>query len=192
MSFFSARRPKFLTEDGNFVIESAVDRNITFRLLGRSCVKINDINVMNLIRPTGNSSLPPNTAMRLNRLETRMNSMNVGTPNRGVLNRLTRLENRVRNITGDVRLAGINRRLRALENRLNTLMNSLNSDNCTSNPCKNGATCMNAINGYLCKCPDAWTGDSCEQDVNECAIFAGTDLGCQNGATCTNTIGSYT
>lgn len=31
----------------------------------------------------------------------------------------------------------------------------------------------------------------CDEDVNECASFAGTDLGCQNGASCTNTQGSY-
>lgn len=98
----------------------------------------------------------------------------------------------MRNGTTDIRLTSINRRLGILENRLNTLMNSLNSYNCTSDPCKNGATCLNtANNGYLCRCPDAWTGEDCENDVDECAIFAGTDLGCQNGATCTNTIGSY-
>lgn len=31
----------------------------------------------------------------------------------------------------------------------------------------------------------------CDADVNECAIFAGTDLGCQNGATCVNKPGGY-
>ena len=35
-------------------------------------------------------------------------------------------------------------------------------------------------------------GPLCDDDVNECAVYAGTDLGCQNGATCTNTIGSFT
>ena len=31
----------------------------------------------------------------------------------------------------------------------------------------------------LTQCPDAWEGDRCDVDVNECARFAGTDLGCQ-------------
>jgi hypothetical protein len=34
-------------------------------------------------------------------------------------------------------------------------------------------------------------GPTCEDDVNECARFVGTDLGCQNGATCSNKPGSY-
>lgn len=34
-------------------------------------------------------------------------------------------------------------------------------------------------------------GPTCGADVNECARFAGTDLGCQNGATCANTPGGY-
>ncbi|GLG98263.1 Cubilin homolog [Gryllus bimaculatus] len=34
-------------------------------------------------------------------------------------------------------------------------------------------------------------GTLCDVDVNECAQFAGTDLGCQNGATCINRIGTY-
>lgn len=32
---------------------------------------------------------------------------------------------------------------------------------------------------------------NCERDVNECAIYDGTDLGCQNNAQCVNSIGGY-
>ncbi|KAJ8307337.1 hypothetical protein KUTeg_015421 [Tegillarca granosa] len=34
-------------------------------------------------------------------------------------------------------------------------------------------------------------GPTCADDVNECSVYAGTDLGCQNGATCTNTYGGF-
>ena len=62
---------------------------------------------------------------------------------------------------------------------------------CLSNPCRNGATCVDQYNGYLCQCSAGWQGPLCDQDVNECSTLAGTDLGCQNGATCFNTPGSF-
>ena len=34
-------------------------------------------------------------------------------------------------------------------------------------------------------------GPTCSTDVNECARFAGTNLGCQNGAQCQNQPGTY-
>lgn len=34
-------------------------------------------------------------------------------------------------------------------------------------------------------------GKTCETDVDECYMLAGTDLGCQNNAVCVNTPGSY-
>ena len=33
---------------------------------------------------------------------------------------------------------------------------------CNSNPCLNGATCFEGINGYLCQCPDGYEGTHCE------------------------------
>jgi len=67
----------------------------------------------------------------------------------------------------------------------------LRRNNCDSNPCQNGGTCVNTFDGYFCQCPDNWEGLTCSQDVNECARFQGTDLGCQNGAQCQNLPGTY-
>lgn len=67
----------------------------------------------------------------------------------------------------------------------------LTENDCLSSPCKNGGTCTDIFNGFFCKCPPNWTGSNCDEDVNECSEFAGSDLGCQNGATCTNSPGSY-
>ncbi len=60
-----------------------------------------------------------------------------------------------------------------------------------ANPCANGGTCVDTYSGYFCQCPDNWEGPTCEQDVDECAHFANTDIGCQNGATCQNLPGTY-
>lgn len=197
-------RPKFLTENGNFVIESAVDRNITFRLKGSSYLNINDMNVMNIMKMGGlNQTNVPNSnlALRLSVLEEQLRQVPTseagGMPrprgNRNILNRLAALETRMNNAgTGTgMNMTNINRRIRTLETKVNKILERLNSDNCSSNPCKNGGTCMNTFWGYICKCPDTWTGISCEEDVNECANFAGTDLGCQNSIACENTPGGY-
>ncbi|XP_064644652.1 cubilin-like [Lineus longissimus] len=86
----------------------------------------------------------------------------------------------------------LKRRISALETKVSNLWNKLSSNECQNQPCQNGGTCVDLYNGYICQCPDAWEGKTCNTDVNECARFAGTDLGCQNGATCRNTRGGYT
>lgn len=182
------------------MIESAVDRNISFRLKGRgSCLNVNNVDVTNLFQSAGSSGENTDLALRLTRLENslRLSPTEQSAPrqHRAIWAHLQRLENRLNssnfgnatNING----GNINRRLRQLENRVNQLFTRLNYDNCTSNPCKNAGTCTNTFNGYTCKCTSAWEGVNCEVDVNECAIYAGTDLGCQNGADCENTPGGY-
>lgn len=74
---------------------------------------------------------------------------------------------------------------------MNRMLTKLRTNNCRTNPCQNGGTCVNLYDSYICHCPKNWQGPTCGTDVNECAEFAGTDLGCQNGATCTNTQGGY-
>lgn len=182
------------------MIESAVDRNITFRLKGSSYLNVNDLNVMSMIggggagqANVGNTDL----ALRVSALEERLRRQtSMGTPlvrplNRNILNRLQILESRVNTPTVAVNVTKLSRRVRQLEIIVNQLIDRLNADNCSSNPCQNAGTCMNTFNGYVCKCTDAWTGTNCDEDVNECAIYAGTDLGCQNAAFCENTLGGY-
>ena len=100
--------------------------------------------------------------------------------------------------------------VQAVERRVDRLTAALQTDECLSNPCRNGGTCLDAYNTFRCLCPPNWEvqynlksifksqiilfckqGTTCETDVNECTSFSGTSLGCQNGATCTNTVGSY-
>ena len=38
----------------------------------------------------------------------------------------------------------------------------LDTEECTSNPCKNGATCDDAVNMYTCTCAAGYEGDHCE------------------------------
>lgn len=91
----------------------------------------------------------------------------------------------------NTRLRTLQRRILTLETRVERIVNSLNEDDCRSDPCQNGGTCVDMYTDFICKCPPNWEGKTCATDVNECGMFAGTDLGCQNGATCVNSPGSY-
>lgn len=46
--------------------------------------------------------------------------------------------------------------------------NLFNINECETNPCKNGASCLDLFGGYLCQCSDGWNGKNCDQDMDEC------------------------
>ena len=39
----------------------------------------------------------------------------------------------------------------------------LDIEECNSNPCRNGGTCIDGANSYQCKCADGYAGANCEQ-----------------------------
>ncbi len=41
-------------------------------------------------------------------------------------------------------------------------------DDCAPNPCVNGGTCQNDVEGFTCQCPPGFFGMTCEVDVDEC------------------------
>lgn len=53
-----------------------------------------------------------------------------------------------------------------------------NIDECASNPCLNGATCYDLVNGYRCACESAYTGRTCSLS------YCRDNNPCRNGATC--------
>lgn len=135
---------------------------------------------------------------RINVLVNRLTGRN------GVLARLTVLETNgtvssvsAANSTSDgsanirTQVIELNHRLISLETKVAAIESSLSADNCRSMPCLNGGTCVNGYERFVCQCLPNWTGDTCAEDINECAQFAGTELGCQNGATCVNEQGGY-
>uniref|UniRef100_A0A182PMD4 Protein eyes shut n=1 Tax=Anopheles epiroticus TaxID=199890 RepID=A0A182PMD4_9DIPT len=54
-----------------------------------------------------------------------------------------------------------------------------NWDECWSNPCLNGGTCIDGVASYNCTCPDGFLGLNCEENFNECQSNP-----CQNGGLC--------
>ena len=41
------------------------------------------------------------------------------------------------------------------------IMEDVNIDECSPNPCQNGGTCIDGINSYNCSCVDGYTGTDC-------------------------------
>ena len=53
-----------------------------------------------------------------------------------------------------------------------------NIDDCASNPCLNGGTCYDLVNGYSCSCRQEFVGRTCSESM------CGSNNPCRNGATC--------
>ncbi|XP_041824165.1 cubilin [Melanotaenia boesemani] len=43
-----------------------------------------------------------------------------------------------------------------------------NINECSSNPCQNGGTCVDGVNGFTCTCTSQWTGPLCQTQQQEC------------------------
>ncbi|KAF5295928.1 hypothetical protein FQR65_LT10359 [Abscondita terminalis] len=191
-------QPRIITQDGNLIFKPGDNKNIQFVTNGDGKIFLNDGDLTNA------ANLARNASMTLERFNSdyyntyfqiqKFNRIIEGRS--GILSRLSVLETGMKNSTNGSfadrgSLPVINRKIRLLQRKVNRLIRLLTKNECASSPCKNGGTCQDLFNGYVCQCPDEWEGPTCDKDTNECARFAGTDLGCQNGATCVNKIGSY-
>ena len=61
-----------------------------------------------------------------------------------------------------------------------------NTNECSSSPCQNGATCKDAVNGYSCACVAGYEGVHCETDTDDCKSRP-----CKNGGKCTDKVNGY-
>ncbi|XP_034532681.1 neurocan core protein-like [Notolabrus celidotus] len=63
---------------------------------------------------------------------------------------------------------------------------SVENNPCQTNPCLHGGSCLQEGDGYSCYCPQGFSGESCEIDVDDCQSNP-----CQNGGTCIDEINSF-
>ncbi len=63
-----------------------------------------------------------------------------------------------------------------------------NINECASNPCLNGGTCVDGINMFTCTCPQYYNGTNCGTPINICTVANP----CLNNATCTNGLPTQT
>ncbi|XP_077869119.1 sushi, von Willebrand factor type A, EGF and pentraxin domain-containing protein 1-like [Saccoglossus kowalevskii] len=59
----------------------------------------------------------------------------------------------------------------------------ININDCEPDPCRNGATCDDIVNGYKCDCPQ---GTHCETDIDDCIGEP-----CENGGSCMDKLNGY-
>lgn len=55
-----------------------------------------------------------------------------------------------------------------------------------TNPCQNGATCLDMKTHYQCLCPAGFSGENCSINQDDCQ-----DNLCQNGGSCQDGINEY-
>ncbi|XP_049840781.1 cubilin-like [Schistocerca gregaria] len=190
-------QPRIQTVNGHLKLVSGLHGDIVLQTAGRGSVIVNGQNMMRVLQLAVNGSSSrrpgaPDGSSLLSQLDDAINGPN------GLLRRVAMLERGNATAASTTAVNALRRRVNSLtgrvsrlESSLTRLRNSLSTNECASNPCRNGGTCEDKYNGFVCRCPSNWQGTFCDVDVNECANFAGTDLGCQNGATCINKPGTY-
>ncbi|XP_039297622.1 uncharacterized protein LOC111045476 isoform X2 [Nilaparvata lugens] len=59
-------------------------------------------------------------------------------------------------------------------------------DECASDPCLNGGTCIDEVDAFFCECRNGFKGETCEINIDECASNP-----CRNSAPCQDGEGTY-
>ncbi|KAH0568173.1 hypothetical protein KQX54_019308 [Cotesia glomerata] len=205
-------RPVLESVDGNLIISSAKDRNITIKILGHGYFNVEDIDLLKVAISARSASylveqwrdgFLKDLVDKVRKvdhaingplgLQRRMNIIEYGSDGSNSSSRVPSPSADNYEIDDATRVAvrRLSDRVRRLEGRVRSISSKLRQNQCSSNPCLNGGTCIPIYDGFQCLCSTNWEGTNCAIDVNECTRFIGTDLGCQNGATCTNLPGSY-
>ncbi|XP_053211719.1 cubilin-like [Panonychus citri] len=181
-------------EDGNIVFEAPPRKSISFKS-NLGSILINGDNLSNVLIRSSSSNVGQSAIDGSSAIDQRINSLKDSVDK---LNEYSDALSKTREFFNPGRRQYEPRDFhRALSNltrltdEFNRLKQRLEENLCSTNPCRNGGTCLPAFQSYICECREGWDGANCDSDVDECLKFSFTDLGCQNGATCINLPGTY-
>ncbi|XP_042541866.1 cubilin [Dipodomys spectabilis] len=156
------QQPRITAERGNLVFLTGSAQNIEFRTGSLGKIKVNDDDLSECVH------------------QVQRNKDDIVAIKRNGIGLYSNISNEIHEIHS---------KLVDLEEKFRSLQQTVDTNVCSSNPCRNGGTCLDLKGSFFCICPPQWQGPHCSDDVNECVM--GTLMGCQNGATCINTMGSY-
>uniref|UniRef100_T1H1G3 EGF-like domain-containing protein n=1 Tax=Megaselia scalaris TaxID=36166 RepID=T1H1G3_MEGSC len=161
-------RPRIFSKDGNLHISPAADKNVVIRCDGKSNFFVNNVNVLDSLRNV--------TKKYDDRYESQLELTKDIENIRNVLHTLNNQMNIISNRTQTSNfqdIPRIQRRLRNAQSSIRALKANIDLDECSSDPCKNGGTCVDLYKRFHCLCPEGWAGASCEMDIDECYGLAG-------------------
>ncbi|KAF6018837.1 CUBN [Bugula neritina] len=195
------QQPRIVTTDGHLVFQTGANHNISFQSSSGGSVNIDgtDIKTMSQkvdLHQTKLQSLegiPDQVAQQGRDLDLYKFTVadQFSEANSLLRNHTQQIRQMNRSISNTRTIDRLKRKVRTLQTNVETITETLRNDNCASGPCHNGGTCIDMYDGYRCFCPVNWQGTTCNEDVNECAIFQGTAQGCHSGATCNNLNGGF-
>ena len=167
-----------LIEDGHITFESAHNKDINFKTnFGQ--IKLNGIQIQDLLKLLNNykndqQQLTLNQQPLFSKLTQSFNELKDKLKNYDRLqDDVKEMKDAIKQMLNDNKIKPDNvyktvtgfKRMKKVVDLFKTLMDL---DECASNPCKNGAKCLDLFGGYVCQCTDGWTSKDCDQDIDEC------------------------
>ncbi|XGW05429.1 hypothetical protein V3C99_016074, partial [Haemonchus contortus] len=193
-------RSRLLMVDGNMWFHAGRGKNITFKTSNGGSIFLDQTDISKLPEMAHFSDLKQKVesiSARQDTFKSRIESHQstlilVATASRQILQAIANSTKKVNELqewrqNKTIKDVRIRRFMGRLQRSLKALADMLAMDGCANKPCQHGGTCLPRFGKkYNCLCPPYRTGENCEEDIDECAVYEGTHAGCQNNGTCEN------